>query len=112
MQINEGRTNTKTTKRRLDLLYFEHCLINYSTSLAPFRSFIIFANEVMMLSTSPRDVQSFLEHDKMDDDDDSSNECAPSFLKEFLRDLPFAIRQRKKELSHCSSKDPITALFE
>ncbi|GAX13626.1 cysteine dioxygenase [Fistulifera solaris] len=59
-----------------------------------------------MLSTSPRDVQSLLEHDKIDA---SSKEDTP-FLNEFLRDLPFAICQRKKELSR-GFKDPISELF-
>lgn len=70
----------------------------------------------MLLSTSPRDVQSFLEHKTIEED-------AP-FLNEFLRNLPHAIHQRKqKELSHNtttttsssksrSDKDPITELFQ
>lgn len=60
-----------------------------------------------MLSTSPRDVQLFLEHDKID----ASHDNDTPFLNEFLRDLPFAIRQRKEELSR-SSNDPIAELFQ
>lgn len=61
----------------------------------------------MMFSSSPRDVQSFLDRENLDD----SRKDAP-FLQDFLKDLPFAIRQRKKELLSHSSKDPITELFK
>lgn len=59
-----------------------------------------------MLSSSPRDVQSFLVEK---DDDDDLRKDAP-FLQTFLKQLPHAIRQRKD--SNPNSKDPVTELFQ
>lgn len=68
-----------------------------------------------MLSSSPRDVQLFLNEASIDDgddkDDDSSRKAVP-FLQDFLRALPYAIRQRKTDSSSPNRKDPITELFK